>query len=681
MENCYILYSCDGSFEPILSQLNQLSGYTGDFVSIIINSPGEPYQTCFFVQYLGQFDCEIVYDITIDGDIQCNCDTFCYFVQYDETPKQTIYVNGSNDVIVEIFPTGQTVNFCSKIYPIFDSTGDTPTQIVDSCVGNNCPTTLPSIARSNECDVITIFPMGVECIVNNPTNSQTFDGSAQLYITGGTPPYTIFWEVGSYAPALTNLGVGTYNATVSDFYGDFIIDTTCVLEAEVLTYSAMCFEIRGKGIQGTQYVTSQFAGIQNTKPFYYLSLGLTSIGVVFWDGLSQTWVFCLNFACNSNQYYQYLVNNGDYPISSISNQWSAGTSTNYTILSSTLGECDPPVPVITYGNLCANFVIQGQADSPDQQLQVQLIYDGNVNGQPTWQSADEQYYIYWNTGSTPNQWILTGQGDPSTTSIVNNYPTAPPLSNWQILGNGGVKELTIVNGNCISATTVNFTVTSNDASCNDSGSIMINAYGGIAPFEYSIDNGTTYSNVPYFQNLSPGSYNVLVVDSNNNVGQQIITLLGGPVTTYQLGYAVTNSGDISVIAPVLPNGVTISFDIVHTSTLSYYPNNVSPTPQYNNTLSIVGYGGLSLYNTATNFSLVTGPCTLITPIILKTQITNTYKSNFTLSSGQTLSGTTTNQVLFAPTGQCQGSQGTFQIQIENVKMNGCSCCEVQIVNF
>lgn len=681
MENCYILCSCDGSFEPILSNLDGLSLFQGGFVSIIVNLP-KPIQTCFYVQNLGELDCEIVYSITIDPDVVCDCDTFCYFVQFDEEPKQTIYVNSGNDVVVESFPTGQTVNFCSRIYPIFDSIGNTPVQIVNSCVGNNCPTTLPSIARSNECDVITIFPMGVECIVNNPTNSQTFDGSAQLYITGGTPPYTIFWEVGSYAPALTNLGVGTYNATVSDFYGDFVIDTTCVLEAETLTYSAMCFEIRGKGIQGTQYVTSQFAGIQNTKPFYYLSLGLLSIGIVFWDGLSQTWVFCLTLACNSNQYYQYLNNSGDYPISSTLNQWSAGTSTNYTILNSTIGECNPPVPVVTYGNLCANIVIDSKdPDKPFTQIQVQLIYDGNVNGQPTWQSVDEQYYIYWNTGSTPNQWVVTGVTNSNTTSIVNNYPTAPPLSNWQILGNGIVEGFTIVSGNCVSATTVNFTVSKNDASCNNSGSIMINAYGGIAPFQYSIDNGTTYSNVPYFQNLSPGSYNVLVVDSNNNVGQQIITLLGGPVTIYQLGFAITNNGNFSVVAPFLPSGVTISFDIVQTSTLSYYPNNLSPIPQYNNTVSIVGYSGLSLYNTATNFSLVTGPCTLTTPIIIKNQITNTYKSNFILSSGQSLSGTTTNQVLFPPTGQCQGAQGTFQIQLANVKMNGCDCCEVEIVNF
>lgn len=84
---------------------------------------------------------------------------------------------------------------------------------------------------TNECDVITIFPMGVECFTINPTNTETFDGAASLVITGGTPPYEIFWETGSIGTTITNLGVGDYSATITDSYGDFIINTTCELTA------------------------------------------------------------------------------------------------------------------------------------------------------------------------------------------------------------------------------------------------------------------------------------------------------------------------------------------------------------------------------------------------------------------------------------------------------------------
>jgi hypothetical protein len=49
--------------------------------------------------------------------------------------------------------------------------------------------------------------MGVECFVQQPSSDVTFDGATTLVVTGGTPPYTIFWEMGSFAPSLTNLGV------------------------------------------------------------------------------------------------------------------------------------------------------------------------------------------------------------------------------------------------------------------------------------------------------------------------------------------------------------------------------------------------------------------------------------------------------------------------------------------
>lgn len=51
--------------------------------------------------------------------------------------------------------------------------------------------------------------------------------------------------------------------------------------------------------------------------------------------------------------------------------------------------------------------------------------------------------------------------------------------------------------------------------CNgaDNGSVTISATGGIAPYEYSIDNGANYQTTNTFNNLQPGSYTVLVRDA------------------------------------------------------------------------------------------------------------------------------------------------------------------------
>ena len=81
----------------------------------------------------------------------------------------------------------------------------------------------------NECGVLTIFPMSVICNSTNPSSSEDSDGVASIIITGGTPPYTIEWENGNFTQTITNLSVGSYTVTVTDYYGDNVITTTCVL--------------------------------------------------------------------------------------------------------------------------------------------------------------------------------------------------------------------------------------------------------------------------------------------------------------------------------------------------------------------------------------------------------------------------------------------------------------------
>lgn len=88
------------------------------------------------------------------------------------------------------------------------------------------------IEPKNECDVITIFPLNVECFALDPTSSSSFDGALTLGITGGTPPYEVVWENGSLAQSLSNIGVGEYSSIVTDYYGDFTAYTTCILSAQ-----------------------------------------------------------------------------------------------------------------------------------------------------------------------------------------------------------------------------------------------------------------------------------------------------------------------------------------------------------------------------------------------------------------------------------------------------------------
>ena len=72
VEDCYILYSCDGSYEPIISNFSGLSANTSSYVNIEILDLSITADTCFYVLSLGKIDCDPTYDITIvSGDCKC----------------------------------------------------------------------------------------------------------------------------------------------------------------------------------------------------------------------------------------------------------------------------------------------------------------------------------------------------------------------------------------------------------------------------------------------------------------------------------------------------------------------------------------------------------------------------------------------------------------------------------
>ena len=109
------------------------------------------------------------------------------------TPRPTFYV--------------YDCDVCIQIYPCFTSP----------------PVHIPVITgHINECGVITIMPMLVECMSSPPSSAQSSDGEVSVIISGGTSPYTIYWSSSTNPtmgihPALHNLPNGTYAATVVDY--------------------------------------------------------------------------------------------------------------------------------------------------------------------------------------------------------------------------------------------------------------------------------------------------------------------------------------------------------------------------------------------------------------------------------------------------------------------------------
>jgi len=81
----------------------------------------------------------------------------------------------------------------------------------------------------NNCNVSALRPLEVTCNPTNASSPETQDGSIQLYINGGTSPYTVSWTNGAQGTYIGNLQSGNYTATVTDYYGDYTKTVTCTV--------------------------------------------------------------------------------------------------------------------------------------------------------------------------------------------------------------------------------------------------------------------------------------------------------------------------------------------------------------------------------------------------------------------------------------------------------------------
>jgi hypothetical protein len=301
--DCYSLYSCDGSYKNVISNLPQLSAYTDSFVSLNVLTPSVSGQNiCFYVSYIGEQSCVNTYDLEISEESECDCNCLCYQFNTNNSTLQTTYVDCGNELVETYFDENSNVRICSKIKPFFNTQLPIGYKLGGYCTNNNCPDIIiPNIQPVNECDVLTLFPLYVECVSEIPTSNSSFDGSISLIITGGTPPYVVTWDTGSISQSITDLDFGTYTATVVDYYGDFTATTTCVLSPKIpvptptpsltptpLQYTNLCMFIDYTNPQiPDRYINFIFGGYFNDKPYWQSNPPLNF--QIFWDNTFDFW--------------------------------------------------------------------------------------------------------------------------------------------------------------------------------------------------------------------------------------------------------------------------------------------------------------------------------------------------------------------------------------------------------
>jgi hypothetical protein len=346
-----------------------------------------------------------------------------------------------------------------------------------------------------------------------------------------------------------------------------------------------------------------------------------------------------------------------------------------------------PQTIITYKDFCLNII-----NNKGVSYFLHFIPNGSIGGYPSWvEYSDPTITITYD--NTSPRWVINNFSANGGTIISQDPSNANPPSNWS---EPGTTQPTInFNlGSCGTARRSSFPVSINQPTCSNSkdGSIVFNVNLDNPPYSYSIDNGVTYRSSSIFDNLDSGIYILSVVDSLGETFSKTVTLDKGEMaTTYNISLNTTNttpvSNEVSLVnsyettiqvTPPLPDGTTITFDLIHTN--SFYSSPTSGTSILTTgTVLSKNLSGITINSTTTGQtqSVNTTPgCQ--SDFIYQSNINDTWNS-ITLTNTDTITISTTSRVDKTTTGLCVVGYSNDSYSIANAIIGGCDCCSL-IVN-
>jgi hypothetical protein len=367
------------------------------------------------------------------------------------------------------------------------------------------------------------------------------DGSANLSVSGGTPPYTYLWSDGSTNEDLSGVIAGTYTVTVTDLNGCEAVTSVQIGEPSqiLLEVNGYCSPCKKKdeayatvvASGGTGILTYLWSNGETTTEIYNLPSGYYTVTVTDENGCTATGTVLLD--CDPKcQYTTYTIggygstpngnNPGTYVHANFGNAFPAGLvigCNNTLSLTSAQAVTDFLPSGSTPSQLPAgNLINPGQGYS--NVLAAQLVAatlsvgfdDADPNFSPEFTNLGDQFIasgVF--TGWTVRQLIDSANhfiGGCGSLYSASSFNTALTLLN-ENFDNGNVNNGYIV---CPSEE-LDAIVTKTDIPCDKQcdGTASVIALEGTAPYSYLWSTGAI---TPDITGLCPGTYTVTVTDAN-----------------------------------------------------------------------------------------------------------------------------------------------------------------------
>lgn len=232
-------------------------------------------------------------------------------------------------------------------------------------------------------------------------------------------------------------------------------------------------------------------------------------------------------------------------------------------------------------------------------------------------------------------------------------------------------------------------ITLNQTNCSCDAGITINTTGGVPPYSYSIDGGISYRNTPIFTNMCSGNYVVVVKDISGDTTNNFITI-NPPQESISYNVYLSTSEKIiqesnnfvskqySTILnffPTLPDNVSVTFDLIHSSVQKSGPNSSSFSATTTSVLNI---------NTGTTSNTYSGSTTGLTNNLNSgCQSENVYITTFmegwnsiTITNSDSFLLTTTTSLYKNENVPCYIGTDEEYFSISNLSISGCTCCTI-----
>ena len=353
-------------------------------------------------------------------------------------------------------PTLTPTNTTTPTFTPTNSPSPTPT-----LSSSPTPSNSAVVKLKNNCDVFTLFDMGVRCNpITFPSSQTSLDGVLSLLITGGTTPYSIYWEGGQRTQTLVGIPQGNYQVTVVDYYGDYTASTVCSLfpptqtmtpsptVTPTVTPSGVCPQLCLIAISTSfAYGPLQFNcnGMRNGRTTWRTNDGQYNI---VWNSSLSRWE-----VTGSNPTIPFNPSGGGIFISNSSSSipltgWVIAGGLNTYSVTMTQGTCPSVIPMqvsLSVNNNSCNNVINCDGDIIVNAQYGNPPYLYSINGGSTYQSTNTFQDLC--TG-TYNITVLDSAGNTDIESATVGFDQQPVTYQLSLSANtAATQDITLSNYN------------------------------------------------------------------------------------------------------------------------------------------------------------------------------------------------------------------------------------------